>query len=140
MDNTNFQCQRGRLAGRYQGGESNRIGPSINNLLGTKIQTKSEKKAGKEVTIKFPGAVAKKNNRGTITSAQKAGRTAKAATKSRKKGKQVETIATGDEDDEAGDSDAGEPVQVPKPHGKPGPKAGTKRKRAGAETTSPRKC
>jgi len=88
------------------------------------------------VIIKLLAAVAKENNHGTIASAQKAGRTAKAVPKSRGKGKgkQVESIAIGNEDDEAGDSvacngeagdsDAGEPVKVPKPRGKPGPKAG----------------
>ena len=92
------------------------------------------------MTIKLPAAVAKENNRGTIASAQKAGRTAKAVPKSRGKGKgkQVETIAIDDQDDdagdseardgEAGDSDAGELVQVLKPRGKLGPKASTKRK------------
>jgi hypothetical protein len=38
-------------------------------------------------TIKFLAAVAKENNRGTINSAQKAGRTVKAGPKSREKGK-----------------------------------------------------
>ena len=42
-------------------------------------------------------------------------------------------------DSDAGDSDAGEPAQVPKPRGKPGPKAGTKRKQTGTDITSPRK-
>ena len=56
----------------------------------------------------------------------------------------METIAIDDEDDEAGDSeagdsDAGEPVKVPKPRGKPGPKAGTKRKQTGTDIASPRK-
>jgi hypothetical protein len=93
------------------------------------------------VTIKLLAAVAKENNRGTIASAQKAGRIAKAVPKSRGKGKgkQVETIAIDNEDDEASDSDAREPVKVPKPRGKPGPKAGTKRKQTGTDITSPRK-
>ena len=50
-----------------------------------------KKKGGKEVTIKLPAAVAKENNYSTITSAQKAGRKAKAkakvAPKSHRKGK-----------------------------------------------------
>ena len=105
------------------------------------------------MTIKLLAAVAKENNRGSITSAQKAGRKAKAKVASKShgkgKGKQVETIAIDDEDDEAGDSeardgvagdsDAGEPVKVSKPRGKPGPKAGTKRKQMGTDIASPRK-
>ena len=126
-----LQCRHGRLAGRFQGGELNSIDPSISDLLGNSIRTKPEKKAGKEVTIKFPAAVAKENNRGSINSAQKAGRTAKSAPKSRGKGnrkgkgKQAEVVAIEDaiEDGEAGDSEArsvlvtasaGEPVHGPK--------------------------
>jgi len=136
-----LQCQHGRLAGRFQGGKLNHINTTISGLLGASIRTKPEKKGGKEVTITLLAAVAKENNRGTIASAQKAGRTAKAVLKSHEKGKgkQVETIAINDEDDEAGDSDAGEPVKVLKPRGKPGPKAGTKRKQTGTDITSPRK-
>ena len=81
-----LQCRHGRLAGRFQGGELNSIDPSISDLLGNSIRTKPEKRAGKEVTIKFPAAVAKENNRGSINSAQKAGRTAKSAPKSRERG------------------------------------------------------
>jgi len=69
-----LQSQHGRLAGRFQGGELNSIDPSISNLLGNSIRTELEKKAGKEVTIRFPAAVAKENNCGSINSAQKAGR------------------------------------------------------------------
>ena len=126
-----LQSQHGRLVGRFQGGELNSIEPSISDLLGNSIRTKPEKKAGKEVTIKFPAAVAKENNCGSINSAQKAGRTAKSAPKSRgkgnrkEKGKQAEVVA----------------ILAPKPHGKPGPKPGTKRKRmeTEVETSSPRK-
>ena len=99
--------------------------------------------------------MAKENNRGSINTAQKAGRTAKSAPKSRGKGdrkgkgKQAEVIAIKDAiedsgdvgDGEAGDSEAREPVLAPKPRGKPGPKPGTKRKRTETEveTLSPRK-
>jgi len=157
-----LQSRHGRLAGRFQGGELNSIDPSISNLLGNSIRTEPEKKAGKEVTIRFPAAVAKENNRGSINSAQKAGRTAKSALKSRVKGnrkgkgKQAEVVAIED-NREAGGGDASELVLVPKPRGKPGPKPrgkpgpkprgkpgpkpGTKRKRAETEveTPSPRK-
>jgi len=140
-----LQSQHGRLVGQFQGGELNSIEPSISDLLGNSIRTEPEKKAGKEVTIKFPAAVAKENNRGSINSAQKAGRTAKSAPKSRGKGdrkgkgKQAKVVAI--KDGEAGDSEAREPVLAPKPRGKPGPKPGTKRKRTETEveTSSPRK-
>ena len=154
-----LQCRHGRLAGRFQGGELNSIDPSISDLLGNSIRTKPEKRAGKEVTIKFPATVAKENNRGSINSAQKAGRTAKSAPKSRGKGnrkgkgKQAEVIAIEDTiegaiedggdvgDSEAGDSKARELVLALKPRGKPGPKLGTKCKRTEmeVETLSPRK-
>jgi hypothetical protein len=127
-----LQCRHGRLAGRFQGGELNHIEATIAGLLGASIRTEPEKKGGKEVTIKLPAAVAKENNRGSITSAQKAGRTAKAGQKSREKGKgkQVETIAI-DDDGEASDDDAGELVPVSKSR--------SKRKRTDAEAASPRK-
>ena len=46
------------------------------------------------MTLKFPAAIAKENNRGTITSTQKAGRTAEAAPKTGGKHKRVEVTAT----------------------------------------------
>jgi hypothetical protein len=66
--------------------------------------------------MRFPAAVAKENNCGSINSAQKAGRTAKSAPKPH-----------------------GKPG--PKPRGKPGSKPSTKRKRmeTEVETPSPRK-
>ena len=96
--------------------------------------------------------MAKENNRGSISSAQKAGRTAKTALKPRgrlsPKRKRMEVVAIED-DGEVGDGEAGEPNLVPKPRGKPGPKPrgklglkpGTKRKRTETEvvTPSPRK-
>ena len=91
-----------------------------------------------EVTIKLPAAVAKENNRGTIASAQKAGRTAKSAPKSRGrkgnrkgKGKQAEVVAIEDAIEDGGE--AGELVLAPKPCGKPGPKPSTKRKQTETE-------
>ena len=85
--------------------------------------------------------MAKENNRGSINSAQKAGRTAKSAPKSRGKGnrkgkgKQAEVVAIEDS------GEAVEPVLAPKPRGKPSPKRGTKRKQTEVEveTLSPRK-
>ena len=134
-----LQSRHGRLAGRFQGGELNSIDPSISDLLGNSIRTEPEKKAGKEVTIKFPAAVAKENNRGSINSAQKAGRTARTAPKPRRKlGLKPSTRS---KQMEVGDGEAGEPTLPPKPPRKPGPKPGTKRKRTETEveTPSPRK-
>jgi hypothetical protein len=133
-----LQCQHGRLAGRFQGRELNHIEATIGGLLGATIWTKPEKKGSKEVTIKLPAVVAKENNRGSINSAQKAGRAVKAAPKSRGKGKgkgkQAEaiTIEDNNENDEAGDGDAGELVQVQKSRGK-------RKQMTEAETTGPRK-
>jgi len=90
--------------------------------------------------------VAKENNCGPINSAQKAGRIEKSALKphgkgNRKgKGKQAKVDAIKGNGDTS-DDDAGEPVLVLKPRGKPGPKPGIKRKRTETEveTPSPRK-
>jgi hypothetical protein len=122
--------------------------PSISDLLQNRIRTKSEEKTGKEVTIKFLAAVAKENNRGSINSAQKAGRTAIIAPKPRvkpgpkpsTKRKRMETVAIRD-DGEVGDGEAGELTLAPNLREKPGPKPGTKRKRTETdiETPSPRK-
>ena len=71
----------GRLASLFQGGELNSINPSISDLLGNSIWIEPVKKVGKEVIIKFLAAVAKEHNRGSINSAQRAGRTAKSAPK-----------------------------------------------------------
>jgi len=113
-------------------------------LLGNSIRTEPEKRAGKEVTITFPAVVAKENNRGSINSAQKAGRTAKTAPKPRgkpgpkpsTKRKQTGVVAIKD-DDEVGDGKAGEPTIAPKPRGKPGPKPSTKHKQTETKVDSP---
>jgi hypothetical protein len=95
-----LQCRYSKLVGQFQGKELNHIEATISGLLRASIWTEPEKKGSKEVTIKFPATVAKENNHRTITSAQKAGRTAKAAPKLRGKGKgkQVEAIAISDDD------------------------------------------
>jgi hypothetical protein len=144
-----LQCRHGRLTGRYQGGELNPIDAATAALVGRSIQTKPEQKGTKEVTIKLPSAVAKENNRGTITSAQKAGRTTKSRAKPdpkprrkpgpkpRTKRNQTEAIAIDDDagNDGASNDDAGEPVQLPKSR--------AKRKRMevedGGEDPSPRR-
>ena len=72
-----LQCRHSRLSGRYQGGELNPVDAATGALIGSGIRTDPEKTGGKEVTITLPSAVAKENNCGTISSAQKAGRTTK---------------------------------------------------------------
>jgi hypothetical protein len=76
--------------------------------LGGAIRPAPEKKAGKEVTISFAKAVAQENKRGSVTSAQKAGRVSKASKQSKKRKRTAENEAIGE--------DAGpvEPVQAAK--------------------------
>jgi hypothetical protein len=118
-------------------------------LVGNGIRAKPEQKGTKEVTIKLPSAVAKENNRGTIASAQKAGRTTKSPAKPNPKPrqklrlkpgtkrKQTEVITSNGDagNDDASNSDAGEPVPLPKSR--------AKRQRmeveAGSEDLSPRR-
>jgi hypothetical protein len=117
-------------------------------LVGNGIRAKPEQKGTKEVTIKLLSAVAKENNRGTITSAQKAGWTTKSPAKPNPKPrqklglkpgtkrKQTEVITSNDTgNDDAGDNDAGEPVPLLKSR--------AKRQRmeveAGSEDLSPRR-
>jgi hypothetical protein len=124
-----LQSRHGRLAGRYQGGELNTVDALIVDLIGSSIRTSPEKKDGKDVTISLAKAVAAENNRGSITSAQRGGRKAKAGPKPRAK---------------PGPKPKAKPG--PKPGAKPGPKPGAKRKRTngdsdvdGDEPTGPRK-
>jgi hypothetical protein len=124
-----LQCQHGRLVGCYQGGELNSINLLISDLLGNNIRTKPEEKSGKEVTIKFPIAVAKENGHGTITSTQKAGQTTKShvkpglklcqkpSPKPSRKCKQTVVITID-----------GELAPALKPRAKPSPKSSAKRK------------
>jgi hypothetical protein len=50
----------------------------VGNAISTNIQSKPDQnRAGKDVTITLPKAVAKANNRSSITAAQKAGRAPK---------------------------------------------------------------
>jgi hypothetical protein len=76
-----LQCRYGRFIGRYQGGELNPINAVTAALVGRSTRTQLEQKGAKEVTINLLSSVAKENNRGTITSAQKAGRTTKSRAK-----------------------------------------------------------
>jgi hypothetical protein len=79
-----------------QGGELNVVENASIEILGGVIHTEPEMQGNKEVTISLANAVAKENNRGSVTAAQKAGRKAKnkasppktrAATRAKAKGK-----------------------------------------------------
>ncbi len=54
--------------------ERRRQAHDIGETISANIRTEPEKNKGKELTIKLPGAVAQMNNRGTVASAQIAGR------------------------------------------------------------------
>jgi hypothetical protein len=122
-----LQCRHGRLAGRYQGmhiplllpflkltllgGELNVVDNASIEILGSAIRIEPKMQGNKEVTISFANAVARDNNRGSFTAAQKAGRRApkaratktravtRAKGKGRDKGKGRATEAI-DEDEE----------------------------------------
>jgi hypothetical protein len=90
-----LQCRHGRLAGRYQGmhfplllpflklillgGELNVVDNTSVEILGSGIRMQPEKQRNKEVTISFANAVARENNQGSVSAAQKAGRKTKAS-------------------------------------------------------------
>jgi hypothetical protein len=111
-----LQCQYGRLTGRYQGGELNHIDATVGIKIGANIQNEpSQNQAGKDITITLPMAVAKQNNRGSITTAQKNGRKPRSGAKT-------------------GAKPGAKPHAEPSP--KPSPKPGMKRKRAEVEDGS----
>lgn len=83
-----LQCRHGRLSGRYQGGQLNSVDQSTTDIFGGSIRPAPEMKGGKEVTISFAKAVANENKRGSITSAQKAGRVKKTPQATKAKAKQ----------------------------------------------------
>jgi hypothetical protein len=80
-----LQCQHGRLAGRYQGmhflfllpflkliligGELNVVDNASIEILGSGIRIQPEKQRNTEVTISFANAVARENNRGSVSAA-----------------------------------------------------------------------
>jgi hypothetical protein len=68
--------QHRRIAGRFQGDQLNKVGEDLGEgeVLGRDIPIEPEYKASKEVLISFSAAVAKENNRGSITAAQRRGR------------------------------------------------------------------
>jgi hypothetical protein len=69
--------QHGRISGRWPTEELNKVSDGLIELLGSSILMEAEYKAGKEVQIQLTKAVALENNRGSITAAQKAGRSTK---------------------------------------------------------------
>jgi hypothetical protein len=69
-----LMSRHGRISGRFQGDELNEVNSNSVDILGGDILMEPEYKAGKEVIIPLSLAVARENNRGSITSAQRAGR------------------------------------------------------------------
>jgi hypothetical protein len=67
-----LMSQHGRIGGRFPADELNSVSNHVN--LGDNIPMEPEFKAGKEVIVPFSVVVARENNRGSITSAQAAGR------------------------------------------------------------------
>jgi hypothetical protein len=67
-----LMSQHGRISSRFPADELNSVGNHVN--LGNDIPMEPEFKAGKEVIVPFSVVVARENNRGSITSAQAAGR------------------------------------------------------------------
>jgi hypothetical protein len=70
-----LQSRHRRLSRRYQGSELNAVDATIVDIIGSLIRIAPEQKDGKDVTITLAKAVAAENGRGSITFAQKAGRT-----------------------------------------------------------------
>ena len=73
--------QYGRIAGQWPTEDLNEVGGDLVDVLGGNIPMEAEYNASKEVQIQLAKAVAKENNRGSITTAQKAGRAAAALAK-----------------------------------------------------------
>ena len=69
-----LMSRHGRISGRFQGDELNEVNNNSVDILGGDIPMEPEYKAGKEVIIPLSRAVARENNQGSITSAQRAGR------------------------------------------------------------------
>lgn len=113
-----LQCQHGRLAGRYQGGQLNAVDQSTADIFSGSIHPAPKKKGKKDVTISFAKAVAQENQRGSITSAQKSSRVTKALAAKASKASKASGLKQGTKrrrtteeeviDDTAG---PGEPVQ-----------------------------
>jgi hypothetical protein len=70
-----LMSQHGRLVGRWPADELNEVDDSLDKHLGASIPMEPAYKAGKEeVTVQLAKVVAEENHRGSITTAQKAGR------------------------------------------------------------------
>ena len=76
-DRYKVMSQHGWISSRWPTKELNKVGDDLIELLGGNIPMEAEYKAGKEVQIQLAKAVALENNRGSITTAQKAGRATK---------------------------------------------------------------
>src|SRR5579862_5428592 len=83
------------------GGELNTVDNASIEIIGSGIRTEPKMQGNKEVTVSFANAVARENNRGSVTAAQKAGRKANnkasapktyAATRGKGKGKATEEV------------------------------------------------
>ena len=72
-DRYKVMSQHGRVSGRWPTEELNKVGDELIDLLGGNIPMEAEYKGGKEVQIQLTKAVALENNRGSITTAQRAG-------------------------------------------------------------------
>ena len=64
-----LQCRYSRLASRYQGRELNVVDNASIEILGSAICMETEVQGNKEVTISFANAIARENNRGSVTAA-----------------------------------------------------------------------
>jgi hypothetical protein len=71
--------QHGRIASQWPTKDLNEVGGDLVDVLGGNIPMEAEYKANKEVQIQLAKALAKENNRGSITTVQKAGRAATAS-------------------------------------------------------------
>jgi hypothetical protein len=66
--------QHGRISSRYLSNKLNEVDDSLIDILSGDILMELEYKAGKEAVIALRTVIARENNCGSITSAQKAGR------------------------------------------------------------------
>ena len=69
-----LMSRHGRISSRFQGDELNEVNSNSVSILSGDIPMEPEYKAGKEVIIPLSLAVARENNQGSITSAQRARR------------------------------------------------------------------
>jgi hypothetical protein len=83
------------------GGELNIVDNASIKILGSGIRMEPEMQGNKEVMVSFANAIARENNRGSVTAAQKAGRKANnkasppkthVATRAKGKGRAIEEV------------------------------------------------